>query len=530
MVDPAGPLAPEALHETGLPVRTRVSRVLLFVIVVVALAGSFGIWRLTDYRTYADDLRDVFFRSTEYLGDLNNYTSDFRADEGALLLARRPDDLPAIVRDMAGLDARINQAWRNYRAIGHDPRERAAEALFETRWTTYRALVDRVIARISAGQGDAAREIYLGASRQSYDRASDTLGQLTDLNVENAAIAARNADTVFYETRALYVAVLVFAAAMIGAALFTIRRSIADPLTDLAGVMRQLAAQNTEVEIAGRERGDEIGAMARAVEVFRLNSIDLAISQRMLADQASLLSGELAREQRLTAIQRNFLTMASHELRTPLTHIDGHAQRLLAKADRIGADDVLTRARAIRGDVQRITTLIEDLIDRARLADAGPNSVLEPARFDLVELLREICAFHRGLLHNLFILERYDRRPIMITADPRLLDHVFNNLIGNAVKYARAHPQITISTQCHDDRVEIRLTDQGIGIPADELDRVFDRHFRASNVVGAVGTGLGLFIVRTLVDLHHGQIVVNSQVGEGTCFVISLPLGAGAGT
>jgi signal transduction histidine kinase len=336
-------------------------------------------------------------------------------------------------------------------------------------------------------------------------------------------VASHRADQVFYQTRTLNLAALVFAALMVTAALFTVRRSIADPLTALAGVMRQLAVQDMDVDIVGRERGDEIGAMARAVEVFRLNAIDLAISQRTLADHASMLTGELEREQRLTAMQRNFLTMASHELRTPLTHIDGHAQRMVSKADQLGADDVRTRARAIRSDVQRITALIEDLIDRARLADAGPNSVLDLTPFDLVDMLREVCAFHRNLLQNLFIQERYDCRPIMITADPRLLNHVFNNLISNSVKYARGNPRITISTRCCADRVEISVADQGIGIPADELDRVFDRHFRASNIVGMVGTGLGLFIVKTLVELHHGTVAVTSQTGQGTTFLITLP-------
>jgi len=511
-------------QQARVTVRTRFFSVFLFVIAVVIVVGSFGIWRLSDYRTYSDDLRDVFFRSTEYLGDLNNYTSDFRADEGSLLLAGRAADTHMIVRDMAGLDGRIDRAYRNYRAIMHDSREIAAETQFWQRWTTYRAGVDRMQAEVAAGHLGLARAFYLGRSHRDYDAASDTLGELTDLNVENAAIAARRADAVFYQTRFLNLAAMIFAAAMVAGALVTIRRAIADPLVDLAQVMRGLANHEMDVEIHGRDRHDEIGAMARAVEVFRRNAIDLALSQRALADHASMLTDELAKEQRLTEMQRNFLSMASHEFRTPLASIDGHAQRLLSKTAQFSVDDVQDRARMIRLGVRRITSVIDHLIDHARLADDGPQSVYDPGVVDLVEILREVCSLHRELVPNAFIHEQFDRTPLLIVGDRKLLMHLFSNLVGNAIKYSRERILVSVEVERGAREVAVIVGDQGIGIVESEIAHVFERYFRGRNAGAMVGTGIGLFLVKAVIDLHHGTISVSSREGEGTRITVCLPI------
>src|SRR5208283_5346339 len=99
--------------------------------------------------------------------------------------------------------------------------------------------------------------------------------------------------------------------------------------------MRRLAANNTDIDIHETERRDEIGEMAQAAVVFRNNAIELVRSQRVLARQAALLEEQLAQEQRLALLQRNFISMASHEFRTPLTIIDGHARRLVKMKDSV---------------------------------------------------------------------------------------------------------------------------------------------------------------------------------------------------
>src|SRR5262249_37697580 len=152
-------------------------------------------------------------------------------------------------------------------------------------------------------------------------------------------------------------------------ALVYFSRSISRPLLHLADRMHRLAVNDTEVDVLGTERRDEIGEMARAAVVFRNNAIELMRSQQVLSEQASMLEQQLAQEQRLALLQRNFVSMASHEFRTPLNIIDGHAQRLIKMKDRISTDEIGERARKLRGAVLRMTHLIDNLLDSSRLID-----------------------------------------------------------------------------------------------------------------------------------------------------------------
>src|SRR5204863_7827127 len=142
--------------------------------------------------------------------------------------------------------------------------------------------------------------------------------------------------------------------------------------------MHRLAANNTEIDIAGTERRDEIGEMARAAVVFRNNAIELMRSQSVLARQAAMLEQQLADEQRLALLQRNFVSMASHEFRTPLTIIDGHAQRLIKLKDRMPTEEINERASKVRGAVLRITQLIDNLLNTSRLFDGGAGLYFHP--------------------------------------------------------------------------------------------------------------------------------------------------------
>ena len=126
---------------------------------------------------------------------------------------------------------------------------------------------------------------------------------------------------------------MAIAAVMVVAALIHVSRSISAPLLHLADRMRRLAANDTEITISETGRRDEIGEMAQAAVVFRNNAIELMRSQRTLARQAAMLEEQLAQEQRLALLQRNFVSMASHEFRTPLTIIDGHARRMIKTKD-----------------------------------------------------------------------------------------------------------------------------------------------------------------------------------------------------
>jgi signal transduction histidine kinase len=308
---------------------------------------------------------------------------------------------------------------------------------------------------------------------------------------------------------------------MVIAALIYISRWISSPLLRLADRMHRLAANRTDVDFPGAERRDEIGEMARAAEVFRNNAIELMVSRRGLAQQASMLEEKLEAERRLTTLQRNFVSMASHEFRTPLTIIDGHAQRLIKMTGRLRGEEIIERAGKVRAAVLRMTHLIENMLNAARLLD-GVGLYVHPSAIDLATLLREVCQMYREIAPKANIVAQF-AQPVPITGDRNLLSQAFSNLLSNAVKYSPGGGGITVGAVADGDDVVVTVADHGIGIPASDVARLFERYYRGSNVSGVVGTGVGLYLVKIVVDLHGGSIAVDSREGEGSRFTIRLP-------
>ncbi len=263
--------------------------------------------------------------------------------------------------------------------------------------------------------------------------------------------------------------------------------------------------------------------MAQATVVFRNNALELIRSQQMLSRQATLLEEQLAHEQRLALMQRNFVSMASHEFRTPLTVIDGHARRLDKIKDSVKPDEIGERAGKIRSAVLRITHLIDDLLSSSRIADGGGELYLQAAEMDMTSVLQDVCQLHREMVPGARIVERFAAAPMPMVGDAKLLFQVFSNLLANAIKYSPGGGAIEIEASSTADEVVVAVKDHGIGIPAGDIAHLFERYHRGANVSGIVGTGMGLYLVKMAVDLHHGSVDVQSTENEGSSFVIRLP-------
>jgi signal transduction histidine kinase len=463
-------------------------------------------------------------QSIRVIGDLNNYTSDFRAAEGTNLLSSGSGEMEANQKEMADLDRLIVLAEDNYERIDHDANELELYRRFETRWTDYKVIFDRVIELSRNNRRDEAIALYRTSSRLAYADASDTLGRLTDRTVASAADAGVRADKSYRQARDLITMAMVWAGLMVVGAVAYIRRQVSNPLLALAVKMHRLADNDMNIPIEGIDRRDEIGEMSRAVVVFRRNAIDLAVSQRGLAQQASMLEEKLAEEQRLVQLQQNFVSMASHEFRTPLTIIDAHAQRLSTMRERITPDELSERTEKIRGAVLRMISLINSLLEWSRVTDGDPRLYFHPTSFDLRATLHDVCHLYREISPQSRVWETFGPRPWVMVGDQKLLYQVFGNLIGNAIKYSPKEGLIKVGIKSAEKFINISVEDHGIGIPASDIDHLFDRYYRGSNVSGVVGTGIGLFFAKTVVDLHAGTIAVTSIEGKGTCFTVSLPV------
>lgn len=505
-------------------IRFHLSVVFIFFFLLIFFLGMLSMARLHDFNDVAAEIAEVWLPNTRVLGDLNNYTSDFRAAEGNDLLSPGAAERESIEREMADLDRTISKAQASYERIRHDAEERALYSRFRERWNDYRAVVNQMLELVRSGHKAEAIAAYVTTSRLAYNAASDALGQLTGHAVENARKAAARVAVAYQEARWLILLAMMFAAVLVVVALIYISRSISSPLLRLAGYMHRLAANDTDIEIRGTERQDEIGEMTRAAVVFRNNAIELMVTQRALAHQASMLEEKLAAERHLTQLQRNFVSMASHEFRTPLTIIDGHAQRLNKLSDRIGVDELVGRAGKIRAAVLRLTHLIDTLLTSTRLLESGAGLYFHPQDLELRDLVHEVSQLHRESSPGSTIVEELGDHPLRMVGDPKLLSQVFDNLLSNAIKYSPGGGAVRITARAEGGGFAVTVEDRGIGIPAADVDRLFERYFRGSNVSGIVGTGVGLNLVKMVVDLHGGSVTVDSREGRGSRFTVRLPL------
>jgi len=504
-------------------IRFRLSAVFFFFFVLVLVLGLFSIERLSDFNRVSADIRDRWLPNTRLLGDLNNFTSDFRAAEGRYLLSQTPGDLAATEKEMEELDLFIGRAQTAYERIRNDRDETRIYDQFRTQWSDYRGIVNQIVHLLPTDRRGEAVTLYSTTSQSAYDAASDTLGQLTDRNVAAAREAGDRADSAYRQARWLIGMAMAFAAVMGIAALLYVRQAISRPLLDLVGRMHRLADNDTDIDVPGTERRDEIGEMARAVVVFRNNAIELMVSQQGLAQQASMLEERLAHERRLTELQRNFVSMASHEFRTPLTIIDGHAQRLAKTKERAGPEEIADRAGKIRAAVLRMTSLMDNLLNSSRLFDGGAGLYYHPVEIGLAGLLHDVCQLHREIAPRSHIRENFGGEPLPVVGDAKLLFQVFSNLLANAIKYSPGGGIVTIGARSEAGQIVVAVEDRGIGIPEKDRERLFTRYSRGSNVSGIVGTGVGLYLVKMVLDLHHGEIAVESREGEGSRFTVRLP-------
>jgi two-component system, OmpR family, sensor kinase len=497
----------------ALSIRARLSAVFIFLFLLVIVLGFESLNSLSYVNDASAQIRDRWLPSTRALGDLNNLTTDFPAAEAAMLRSNNPSERDAIERRMSNMDGDVAAAELAYRRIHHDAKDDALFEQFAARWREYRSRLADVVAKRRPE----------AASQAAYGAASETLATLTERNVASAREASERSGLVYAQARRHIAFTIFVAGLLVAGAMVHVTRSISAPLVDLAERMHRLAASETSVEVQGALRHDEIGEMARAVLVFRNNALDLAQNRQALAQQAAMLQEKLKEEQRLTLLQRNFVSMASHEFRTPLGIIDGHAQRMMSMRDRLTADELAERARKVRNAVRRMTQLIANLISSSRLIDGRIGFNYHPTQVDLTAIVREACHLQRELTADAPLLDSLEKEPLMVYGDASLLSQVLGNLMSNAVKYSPNGAPVRITSSQDGAHVAVVIEDRGIGIPDTDRERVFERYYRGSNTSGIVGSGVGLYLVKTIIDLHQGSIMLDSRENEGSRFTLRLP-------
>ena len=241
-----------------------------------------------------------------------------------------------------------------------------------------------------------------------------------------------------------------------------------------------------------------------------------------IMNQSFELEKALDKERELNRMQTEFVSMASHEFRTPLTIIDGIARRIEKRADRFTPDEIREKSSTIRSTVKRMTMLVERTLDASRLSSGRIR--LTPESFSLRTLIEEVCDRQREVATSHEISVDLGDLPAELFGDSRLLDNVFTNVVSNGVKYSGEKKQVRVTGCVEENYAIVRVRDTGIGIPKDELPKIFQRFFRATTSTGIPGTGIGLNLVKSLVEMHYGIVEIDSEEGEWTEFTIRLPI------
>ena len=292
---------------------------------------------------------------------------------------------------------------------------------------------------------------------------------------------------------------------------YAIERS--NTLKQLRQSEEQLQRLNEELERRVEEQTEELRDKNRCLQS--------EITERQRLEEE--LRNALMKEKELSDLKSNIISVVSHEYRTPLATILSSTELLENYSHKWDQEKRQRHFKRIEYSVHHLTQLVNDVLIISK-AEAGKLD-FNPVPLELVEFcyqLVEELQLTASTQHNISFL--CQTSSIKACLDEKLLRRFLTNLLSNAIKYSPNGGDVQLELECKADVAIFRIRDQGIGIPLKDQNQLFEAFYRSSNVGTISGTGLGLAIVKKCIDIHNGQIVVESEVGTGTTFIITIPL------
>lgn len=250
--------------------------------------------------------------------------------------------------------------------------------------------------------------------------------------------------------------------------------------------------------------------------------IDIVAAPTKENSGAILVLQDKTSHYKLLEMRKDFIANASHELKTPITIIRGFAETLHDNPNLPMETFQEVTAKIVR-NCTRMTNLIKDLLTLTDVENLPQSRLMECDLYEIIKNCRDsVREVHREALIS---IEKPTDQDMRLVADANLLEHAFINLIDNGAKYSIPPAQITITMRKENGKIVVDIADKGIGIPAADLEHIFQRFYTVdkahSRKLG--GSGLGLSIVETIIEKHFGQVTVQSEVGVGTTFTVILP-------
>ena len=230
------------------------------------------------------------------------------------------------------------------------------------------------------------------------------------------------------------------------------------------------------------------------------------------------------REARLAQAKSNFVSNVSHELKTPLSLLTLFSEIL--ELGRVDSDEKRTEYyKIIRHESLRLNKVIDNILDFSKIEAGRKTYVLKQG--DIGEVIASVLSTYRyQILNSGFVIGADIQRNLPVLMDRDAMEQAISNLLDNAIKYSREVKELTITTEKRGANLCIEIADRGIGIPRAEQAKIFEKFYRVGNglVHDVKGSGLGLSLVKHIIEAHRGTITVESEVGRGSRFTILLPL------
>lgn len=463
---------------------------LLLITSLMLVVGAFlmrGVRSFYQQEFYAQ-MYNVFSTNTELVDDLRSAAEE---DDGAAHMATMLDAFSGPLGiDSGRRDYYILDRYTGEKLVGSD--EGGEELVITPNILTAISGKEGYASEVNADYMDVALPIF-----------QDNEGYIIYIRDNKLTVQSLSSEifAIVFEAMAVGLVISVLLSLFLAKTMVT-------PIQDLTRAAERVAAGDFSQKPQSSAR-DEIGVLTRTFN-----------------DMASQLEDTLDNLRRSEQMRREFVANVSHELRTPITSIRSYAETLQESCGSIPPETEQNFLKVIVGESDRMTAIVSDLLTLSRF-DAGSYTFT----FEEFSFENSLCEVYNATLleakkhHHVFTFECKGALP-SIRGDRARLEQVLINMVSNAIKYTPDGGRIRMTAGCEDDMVWASVQDNGIGIPKDDVPRVFERFYRVDKARSreSGGTGLGLSIAQEIVARHDGRLSLQSRQGKGTTITVELPV------
>ena len=333
-----------------------------------------------------------------------------------------------------------------------------------------------------------------GSKNLIYFKIVDNTSYFKTIIMVNTHISPINATTETLRTQLGYIALIVVVASL-GLA-YLMSRKIVKPIVNINQSARQMAEGNYDIVFTGRGYK----------EITQLNDTMNHTTRKL---------------KEVDQMRRDLIANVSHDLRTPLTMISGYGEMMRD----LPGENTPENVQVIIDEAHRLSNLVNDLLDLSKLQEIKIE--LHVQVFDLTQLIQTVLyRYEKFMTQDGFDIQFQSAESVRVNADPDRLGQVLYNFINNAINYSLDDKRIVIRQLVNGNRVRVEVEDHGEGISEDKLNYIWDRYYKVDKTHkrSSAGSGIGLAIVREILELHHAQYGVRSEVGQGSVFWFELSM------